>query len=56
MVPVTVRNVYELRVRYEKRKQNTMNFSSMRPRRSNPGASSRWWLADVSAIVETMAI
>jgi hypothetical protein len=33
-----------------------MNCSSMRPRRSMPGASSRWWFAEVSAMVETMAI
>jgi len=34
----------------------TMNFSSILPRRSKPGASSRWWLAFVSAMVETMAM
>jgi hypothetical protein len=34
----------------------TMNFSSILPRRSNPGSSSRWWLAVVSAMVETMAM
>jgi len=34
----------------------TMNCSSILPRRSRPGCSSRWWLADDSAIVETMAI
>jgi hypothetical protein len=34
----------------------TMNFSSILPRRSKPDASSRWWLADDSAIVETIAI
>jgi len=36
--------------------QPTINCSSILPRRSRPGASSRWWLADVSAIVETIAI
>ena len=36
--------------------QHTMNFSSILPRRSKPGASSRWWFALVSAIVETMAM
>lgn len=35
---------------------HTMNFSSILPRRSKPGASSRWWFALVSAIVETMAM
>lgn len=34
----------------------TMNCSSTLPRRSRPGWSSRWWLAVVSAMVETMAI
>jgi hypothetical protein len=34
----------------------TMNFSSILPRRSKPGANSRWWFAVVSAIVETMAM
>lgn len=34
----------------------TMNCSSICPRRSKPGWSSRWWLAPVSAMVETMAI
>ncbi len=37
-------------------KEHTMNFSSTLPRRSKPGANSRWWFAVVSAIVETMAI
>lgn len=35
--------------------QLTMNCSSILPRRSRPGCSSRWWLAADSAIVETMA-
>lgn len=34
----------------------TMNCSSIWPRRSRPGWSSRWWLAVVSAMVETIAI
>lgn len=33
-----------------------MNCSSILPRRSRPGASSRWWFADVSAMVDTMAM
>jgi hypothetical protein len=35
---------------------HTMNFSSIFPRRSKPAASSRWWFAEVSAMVETMAM
>jgi len=34
----------------------TMNFSSILPSLSKPAASSRWWFAEVSEIVETMAI
>jgi hypothetical protein len=34
----------------------TINFSSILPRRSKPAASSKWWFAEVSAMVETMAI
>jgi hypothetical protein len=34
----------------------TMNCSSIRPRRSMPAASSRWWFDEVSAMVDTMAI
>jgi len=34
----------------------TMNFSSILPKRSKPASSSRWWFADVSAMVETMAM
>ena len=33
-----------------------MNCSSILPRRSRPGWSSRWWFEEVSAMVETMAI
>ena len=36
--------------------KHTINCSSILPRRSSPGCSSRWWLADVSAMVDTMAI
>lgn len=43
-------------VRESKERMLTMNFSSILPSRSKPGASSRWWFAVVSAMVETIAM